>query len=129
MYATEKNAAISRFYHSMRWEAKKHTLEMTQITLLVETCLLQSKTMSDIEDGLGGVIESLLALFSGRVGADVDGLAADGDLLAVGFVDDVINQFEIVRVGDDFVASDKVLFCCQYCGGEGMGGLGSMPCR
>ena len=71
----------------------KHTLEMTQITLLVEARLLQSETMSDIEDGLGGIIEGFFSLFGGRVGTDVDGLTTDGDLLAVGFVDDVVNQF------------------------------------
>ena len=66
--------------------------------------------MSNIEDGLGGIIKSLLAFFGGRVGADIDALTADGDLLAVGFVDNSVNLFEIVRVGDDFIAGKKVLF-------------------
>jgi len=61
----------------MRWQAIKHTLEMTQITLLIEACLLQPETMSNIEDSLGGIIEGLLALFSRRVGSDIDGLTAD----------------------------------------------------
>ena len=84
--------------------------------------------MGDIEDCLGGIVERFLTLFGGRVGTDVDGLATDGDLLAVGFVDDAVNLFEVVRVGDDFVAGDEVLVVVSFCGGEGML-LGSMPCR
>jgi len=84
--------------------------------------------MGDIEHCLGGIVERFLTLFGGRVGTDVDGLATDGDLLAVGFVGNVVNLFEVVRVRDDFVAGEKVLVAVSFCGGEGML-LGRMPCR
>lgn len=110
-----RSTAISRLWLN-KWDGKetKHTLEMTQITLLVEARLLQPETMRDIEDGLGGIVEGLLAFFSGRVGANVDGLSTDGDPLTVGFVDDAVNLFEVVRVGDDFVAGDKVLVAVSF---------------
>lgn len=36
-------------------------------------------------------------------------VGADGNLLAVGLVGYAINLLEIVRVGDDLVAGDKIL--------------------
>ena len=38
-----------------------------------------------------------------------EGLTTDGDLLAVGLVDDVVDQLEVVGVGDDLVVGDDVL--------------------
>jgi hypothetical protein len=38
-----------------------------------------------------------------------DVFGTDGDLLAVGLVDDAINLLQVVRVGDDLVTGDKVL--------------------
>jgi len=64
----------------------------------------------DIDDGLGIVICAVfVAALGGRVGANVDVFGADGDLFAVGFVDGAVDLFEVVRVGDDFVAGDNVL--------------------
>ena len=117
-----RSTAISRLWLTQRdGKGIKHTLEMTQITLLVEARLLQPETMSDIEDGLGGIIKGLLAFFGGRVGANVDGLAANGYPLAVGFVDDAVNLFEVVRVGDDFVAGDEVLIAVSFAAGRRYG--------
>lgn len=82
---------------------------MAQIALLVEARLLQPEAVRDVQDRLRVVVESILAFFGRGVGANVDVFAADGDLLAVGFVGDAVDQFEPVRVGDDFVARDNVL--------------------
>lgn len=45
-----------------------------------------------------------------------DGDGALSDHGAVGLVDDVINLLEIVRVGDDLVVGDEVLF--KFAGSE-----------
>ena len=63
--------------------------------------------------------------FGRRVGANVDVVGALCDLSAVDFVDDVINIFEVVGVGDDFVAGYDILWFEQsanersYCGLSG----------
>lgn len=38
-----------------------------------------------------------------------EGLTTDGDLLAVGLVDDTVDLLEVVGVGDDLVVGDDVL--------------------
>ena len=48
--------------------------------------------------------------FGRRVGANVDVVGALCDLSAVDFVDDVIDIFEVVGVGDDFVAGYDILW-------------------
>lgn len=86
--------------------------------------------MSDIEDGLAGVVEGLLALLGGWVGANVDCLTTDGDLLAIGLVDDAVDLFEVVRVGDDLVAGDDVLLLRLVLGRAlGVGVNGALPYR
>lgn len=65
--------------------------------------------MDDVNDGLGGILEILAALLSGRVGANVDVVTTDGDLLAVGLVRDAVDLLEVVRIGDDLVIGDEVL--------------------
>lgn len=65
--------------------------------------------MCDVEDRLAGIVEGLVAFFGRGIRADVDVLAADADLLAVGFVDDTVDFFQPVRVGDDLVAGDEIL--------------------
>lgn len=85
---------------------------MAQVALLVEARLLQPEAVRNVEHGLGRIVEALVSFFGGRVGSDVDVLAADGDLLAVGFVGDAVDFLEAVRVGDDFVAGDEVLYRC-----------------
>ena len=83
---------------------------MGKIRLLVELSLVQAERVDDINDGLGGVIGTLIGLLSRGVGANVDVVVADGDLLAVGLVGDAVDLLEVVRVGDDLVAGDEVLF-------------------
>jgi len=63
----------------------------------------------DIEDGLIGIVGTLLGLLRGCVGAGVEGLAANGDLSAVGLVDDAVDLLEVVGVRDELVAGDDVL--------------------
>lgn len=82
---------------------------MRQVALLVELGRLQTEAVHDIDDGLFGVVEGLLAVLGAGVGAHVEALAADGDVLAVGLVDDVVDEFEAVGVGDDLVVGDEVL--------------------
>ena len=89
--------------------AAKRTLEVAEVALLVEAGLLQAEAVGDVEDHLSVVVDGFLAFFGRRVGADVDALAADRDLLAVGFVCDAVDLLESVRVGDDLVAGDDVL--------------------
>jgi hypothetical protein len=38
-----------------------------------------------------------------------EGLTTDVDLLAVGLVDDVVDQLKVVGVGDDLVVGDDIL--------------------
>ena len=85
------------------------TLEVAEIALLVEAGLLQAEAVGDVEDGLRGIVKRLLAFFGRRVGANVDALVSNADLLAVGFVGNAVDLLEPVRVGDDLVAGDDVL--------------------
>jgi len=66
----------------------------------------------DVQDRLRRIFDALLLTLGGRVATYVEGLASNVDLLAVGFVDDAINELEAVGVGNDFVSSDEVL--CRY---------------
>jgi hypothetical protein len=43
------------------------------------------------------------------VGQHTEGLTTDVDLLAVGLVDDIVDELEVVGVGDDLVLGDDVL--------------------
>jgi len=83
---------------------------MTQVGLLVEARLVQAERVDDIDDLLRVLVRTLVVAALGRrVGADVDVLAADGDLFAVGFVDGAVDLLEVVGVGDELVAGDDVL--------------------
>jgi len=82
---------------------------VAEIALLVEAGLLQAEAVGDVEDGLRGIVKRLLAFFGRRVGANVDALVSNADLLAVGFVGNAVDLLEPVRVGDDLVAGDDVL--------------------
>ena len=82
---------------------------MAEIALLVEAGLLKSEGVDDINDLLGLVLSVVAALFSGGVGANVDTLTTDGNLLAVGFVDGAFDLLDVVGVGDQLVAGDDVL--------------------
>lgn len=65
--------------------------------------------MDDIDDLLLVVVGALVSLLSRGVSTNVDALAANGDLRAVGLVDGTIDLLEVVRVGDQLVAGDEVL--------------------
>jgi hypothetical protein len=49
------------------------------------------------------------AIFGRGVGADVNVLTADGNLLSIGLVDGAVDFLEVVGVGEDLVTSDDVL--------------------
>lgn len=82
---------------------------MGKIRLLVELSLIQAERVDDINDGLSSVISTLVSLLGRGVGANVDVVVADGDLLAVGLVGDAVDLLEVIRVGDDLVTGDEVL--------------------
>ena len=93
----------------MDCDGGESTLEVNKITLLVELGALETERVDNVVDLERGVLEGLLALLGGGVGANVD---LDGALLnhgAVDLVGDAIDLLEIVRVGDDLVAGDDVL--------------------
>ena len=70
---------------------------------------MQAERVRNIEHLLRGILDALLSLLSGRIGADVDVVAANADLLAVALVRDAVDLLEVVRVRDDLVAGDDVL--------------------
>lgn len=82
---------------------------MGKIRLLVELSLIQAERVDNINDGLSSVISTLVGLLGRGVGANVDVVVADGDLLAVGLVGDAVDLLEVIRVGDDLVTGDEVL--------------------
>ena len=43
------------------------------------------------------------------MGQHTEGLTTDSDLLAVGLVDDVVDELEVVGVRDNLVVADEVL--------------------
>jgi hypothetical protein len=43
------------------------------------------------------------------VGRHTEGLTTDVDLLAVGLVDNIVDELDVVGVGDDLVVGDDVL--------------------
>jgi hypothetical protein len=64
-----------------------------------------------INDLLFLIVDTLfLASFGRWVATNVKTLTTDANLLAVGFVCYSVNLFEVVRVGDDLVVGDEVLF-------------------
>jgi hypothetical protein len=87
----------------------EHTLEMGQVALLVELRLVQAETVGDIKDRLCLVLYSFFTVLGRRVAADVEGLATNGNLLAVGLVDSAVDLLEVVGVGDDLIVGDDVL--------------------
>lgn len=67
--------------------------------------------MHDIDDHLLSVFDALfLTTLGRRIAADIKTLAANGNLLAVGLVCYSVNLLEPVRVGDDLVVGDEVLW-------------------
>lgn len=86
-----------------------HTLEVAEVGLLVEVGLLEGERVDDVDLGLLLVIGILVTTLGGGVGAGVEGLTTDGDLGAVGLVDDTADGLKVVRVGDELVAADNVL--------------------
>lgn len=86
-------------------------LEVGEVALLVEACGDQTERVHDVDDGLDAVVRACVRVLTlgGCVAAHVEGLAADGDLPAIGLVGDAVDFFEVVRVGDDLVAGENVL--------------------
>ena len=70
---------------------------------------VQPKPINNINDLLRPLLERLLLFFGRRVCANVDIVSALCDLSAVDFIDDVVDFFESVGVGDDLVAGYNVL--------------------
>jgi len=98
-------------------------LEVGQVGLLVKGCLRETKTVSNVQDRRRGILQVFVAALGRGVAADVEGLAADRDLLAVRFVGDVVDELEVVRIRDDFVSCEEILvddhFCDEYRGSGG----------
>lgn len=70
---------------------------------------IQSEPIDHIDDLFGPFLERLLLIFGRRVCANVDVVSALCDLSAVDFVDNVVDIFEVVGVGDDLVAGNDIL--------------------
>ena len=83
---------------------------MTEVCLLVEVGLLELESVDNVDLGLLLVVGLLVAALGGSVGASVEGLTTDGDLGAVGLVGNTVNLLEVVRVGDELVTGDDVLY-------------------
>jgi len=121
---------------SIRGGIGSRTLEVGQVALLVERSALETERVDNVVDLDGRVLQGLLGLLSGRVGADVwrSTLAAVGFLSragshigggarylrtnldvalgdhgAVSLVDDTVDLGEVVRVRDDLITADNVL--------------------
>lgn len=86
-----------------------HTLEVSEVCLLVEVGLVELESVDNVDLGLLLVVGILVTALGGGVGAGVEGLTTDGDLGAVGLVGNAVNLLEVVRVGDELVAGDDVL--------------------
>jgi hypothetical protein len=107
---------------------------MAEIWLLVERGRIQTERVDDVVNLDSTILDTLLGLLSRSIGTgvyfllsavvlylclalragrgrgirtDFDG--AESDHLAVDLVDNAINFLEIVGVGDDLVAGDKIL--------------------
>jgi len=63
----------------------------------------------DIDNSDSSVLEVLTSFFGRGVGANIDVVVANCDLLAISFVDDTVNLLEVVGVGDNLVVSEDVL--------------------
>ncbi len=85
------------------------TLEVSQVALLVELSALETERVDNVIDLLLGVLETLFSLLGGSVGASVDLDSTLHDHGAVSLVDDVVDELEVVRVGDDLVIGEYVL--------------------
>jgi hypothetical protein len=88
----------------------QHTLEVTEVCLLVEVGLLELESVDNVDLGLLLVVGILVAALGGGVGASIEGLTTNGDLGAVGLVGNTVNLLEVVRVGDELVTGDDVLY-------------------
>ena len=91
-------------------ENLQHTLEVTEVCLLVEVGLLELESVDNVDLGLLLVVGLLITALGGSVGASVEGLTTDSDLGAVGLVGNTVNLNEVVRVGDELVTRDDVLY-------------------
>lgn len=98
---------------------------MGEIALLVELGRVQAERIDNVDDSLLGVVDIVAAFLSRGVCANVDVVASDGDLLAVGLVDSAVDFLEVVGVGDDLVAGDEVLRTCRCQLGRSGGGVDS----
>ena len=102
------------------------TLQVCEVALLVEASLVKTERVDNIDLLLDLVVGTIFLLLGGGVGTSVcrlldmcttrtgcrghtEALASNGDLLAVGLVDDAVNLLEVIRVGDDLVAGEQVL--------------------
>ena len=83
---------------------------MAEVSLLVEASLVELESVDNVDLGLLLVVGLLLTTLGGSVGTGVEGLTTNGDLGAVGLVDDTVNLLEVVRVGDELVTGDDVLY-------------------
>lgn len=83
---------------------------MAEVRLLVERGLLETERVDNVDDGLLALVSAILvAALGGGVGASVESLTTDGDLGAVGLVNDAVDELQVVRVGDELIAADNVL--------------------
>ena len=88
----------------------RRTLEVAEVCLLVEVGLLELEGVDNVDLGLLLVVGLLITTLGGSVGASVEGLTTNGDLGAVGLEDNAVNLLEVVRVGDELVTRDDVLY-------------------
>ena len=116
-YPIHQNNIISKNYPQKKPKSQ-HTLELSLEILLgskrpratrLVAQEIQPEAINDVDDLLRSLLERLLLFFGGRICANVDVVGALCDFSAVDFVDDVINFFEVVGVGDDLVTGDDIL--------------------
>jgi hypothetical protein len=100
---------VSTIFDHVITKGWTHTLEVSEVCLLVEVGLLETERVDNVDLGLLLVVGILITTLGGSVGTRVESLTTNGDLGAVSLVGNAVNLLEVVRVGDELVAADDVL--------------------
>jgi hypothetical protein len=86
---------VSTIFDHVITKGWTHTLEVSEVCLLVEVGLLETERVDNVDLGLLLVVGILITTLGGSVGTSLVGNA--------------VNLLEVVRVGDELVAADDVL--------------------
>lgn len=70
---------------------------------------MQPEAINNVDDLRCSILDRFLLFFGRRVSANVDIVSALCDLSAIDFVDNVVDIYEFVGIGDDFVAGYNIL--------------------